>query len=337
MKRTIEVRAFEVTVKATIDLENGLLTRGERSTTAGIHDIAIREALIDIARGMLVEFGEEGDRPRYSLAMLTERHLGIDLTAEKKSDAWRKRYALLETCRSPVAVGRARLPDARRCAHDRDLPRQEGQPNLHDEGTRCAPPSRWRADVRCGAAHRTATASKKLRARSRGRVDRRARSSCGSTGSSAPTEPKDTKRLRELVTAAYGGDPPKTPRPRRADRHRPRHADRVGDPVLEKLRQAREERQVPRRPTSRSSRRGSTSAVEPQFNVLVATTRVSSDAQQFPQRAGCASAWEARLGYCLLLVDYGGLELRTMAQRAIWTVGFSKMAEALNAGLRIPT
>jgi hypothetical protein len=29
MKRTIEVRAFEVTVKATIDLENGLLTRGE--------------------------------------------------------------------------------------------------------------------------------------------------------------------------------------------------------------------------------------------------------------------------------------------------------------------
>jgi DNA polymerase I-like protein with 3'-5' exonuclease and polymerase domains len=73
--------------------------------------------------------------------------------------------------------------------------------------------------------------------------------------------------------------------------------------------------------------------------VLVATGRVSSDAQQFPKAGGIRECICARDGCCICSVDYGGLELRTMSQRAIWEphVGFSNMANALNAGKDVHT
>ncbi|WP_370640451.1 DNA polymerase, partial [Myxococcus sp. XM-1-1-1] len=76
---------------------------------------------------------------------------------------------------------------------------------------------------------------------------------------------------------------------------------------------------------------GTTAPLTPRFNVLVSTTRVSSDYQQLPQRGGVRECHKARPGYVFCSVDYAGLELRTMAQRAIWDVGYSRMAEALLA------
>jgi hypothetical protein len=73
-----------------------------------LHDIAIREALIDIARGMLIDKGEEGLGMRYGWRASPSGTWAIDLTAEKTgADSWRRRYATLERhADREVAMGR---------------------------------------------------------------------------------------------------------------------------------------------------------------------------------------------------------------------------------------
>jgi DNA polymerase-1 len=73
--------------------------------------------------------------------------------------------------------------------------------------------------------------------------------------------------------------------------------------------------------------------VEPEFKRARRDDRASSDAQQFPQKGGIRECFVRGPGFVYCSVDYGGLELRTMSQRAIWVVGYSKMAEALNTGM----
>lgn len=74
------------------------------------HDVAIREALLDIARGLQGVDPETG-RPlgddegaRYPLALLVRRHLGLDISADKHApDAWRLSYGELD--RVPLISG----------------------------------------------------------------------------------------------------------------------------------------------------------------------------------------------------------------------------------------
>jgi DNA polymerase I len=295
-----------------------------------IHDVAIREALIDIARGDLVEKGEDGLGIRYGMTLLGKRYFNADLKAEKKApDAWRKRYALLEGIPFEEWPWAARVYPMRDVA----LPiqifhKQEGQPNLHDEGNQVraafalALMSTWglRTDLETVKALRARVEAEDLKST----IEFRAHGIIRADGS------ENQARLRELVTAAYNGEPPKTATGLVA-------TDRdtlveSGNPILEKYGRAGKNDKflttyLP------ILERGIKQPWNPQFNVLVATTRVSSDAQQFPQTGGVRECITARKRWVFCSVDFSGLELRTMAQRAIWTVGFSKMADVLNAGL----
>ncbi len=80
------------------------------------------------------------------------------------------------------------------------------------------------------------------------------------------------------------------------------------------------------------------------------TGRLSSNFQQLPQKGGIREAvvprghlyrlltgLEPEDDSVILSCDYGGLELRTMAQRAIYAVKFSKMAEFINQGKDVHT
>jgi hypothetical protein len=301
-----------------------------------IHDVAIREALIDIARGDLVERGSEGIGIRYGMTLLAQRYFAEDLRAEKKSpDAWRKRYALLE------GVPIEQWPWAARVYPMRDvaLPlqifeRQEGQPNLHDEGNQVraafalALMSTWgiRSNIDSVAALRTRVEAE----------DAKNTIEFQRAGILRADGTEDRKRLAALVADAYDGAPPMTaPTSKFPSGQVCSDRDTLcesGDPLLERYgRAGKNDKYLTTYLEILES--GAVQPWNPQFNVLVATTRVSSDAQQFPQEGGVRECWSARPGTVYCSVDYEGLELRTMSQRALWAVGFSLMAQAMNAGL----
>lgn len=308
-----------------------------------VSSIDIREALLDIARGELSD-EEDGNGRRYSLAMLALRHLGKDISADKGADGWRLRYAQLDgrpLSEWPAEAVDYPLRDARhtldvwhgqeRAANDPALGKPLRQ-NLADEPRQ----------VRAAWALRLASmwglrVSPSRYAALKASVDAefsRARGEFAKHGIFRANGTKDTKRLGELVTAAYGGKPPIAPTGKVAtDRDTLLES---GDPILVELGKAGRNDKL-RSTYLPMLEKGLERPWNPSFNVLVATGRVSSDAQQFPQNGGIRECFEPRPGHVFCSVDYGGLELRTMSQRAIWTVGHSRMAEALNRGQDVHT
>lgn len=312
-----------------------------RAGDAGLfHCASIREALHDIARGTLFvdpktgksfakrdpETGEMSGR--YSMAILMDRHFGIDISGEKTGDVWRYKYAQLHG--KPISTWPKEavdypLSDARR-SYDL-IVAQKTHRNKHDEP----------AQVRAAIALQLLSAwgfrtDGEYLAALESEVDAQwnaAREEFTRHGIYRPNGTKDTKRLAELVTAAYQGQPPRTPTGAvSCDRDT---LTESGDPLLEKLgtsgkNDKRKTLYVP------FLKRGTSQPINPQYNVLVETGRVSSDCQQLPQRGGVRESIVARPGYVIGSLDYAGLELRTMAKRAMLEVGFSLMGQFLNDG-----
>ncbi len=303
-----------------------------------VHDIAIREALIDIARGDLLERGEDGIGIRYGMRILSQRYLpeqAAQVIADKRGpDTWRKRYATLEH------VPLEQWPEDARAYPLRDASqtlqifhKQEGGENLHDEANQVRAAFALQLMSVWGMRSNPAAVAK-LRSRVEA-ADRKCVADFQASGILRPDGTQNSKRLAELVTIAYGGSPPMTaPTSRHPKGQVSTDRDTLaesGDPTLERYATAGKNDKylttyLP------ILEQGIEQPWNPQFNVLVATTRVSSDAQQFPQVGGVRECWEARLRHVICSVDYSGLELRTMSQRAIAEVGYSLMAEAMNGG-----
>lgn len=299
-----------------------------------VHDIGIREALIDIAKGDLIDKSEDGIGIRYGMRILAQRYLNLDLRAEKQN-GWRKKYAQIEHLHVSEYPWEARRYPLRDVALPLEIFRlQEGGPNLHHETHEMRAAWALHLMVMWG-----------LRANAQRVADLRARVEAADLAATIKfrehgiiradgTENK--KRLAELVTAAYGGNPPKTaPSAKFPQGQVATDRDTLaesGDAVLEQYASAgkNDKYLTTYLPILDKAVR---TPWNPQFNVLVATTRVSSDAQQFPQVGGVRECFEARAGYVFCSVDYPGLELRTMSQRAIDVVGYSKMADAMRKGL----
>lgn len=304
-----------------------------------VHDVGIREALIDIGKGELLEHAEDGIGIRYGMRILTQRYLPEEaarVAADKTGDGYRKRYAELE--RVPIAQWpwAARVYPLRDAAFPLTIYEAQeltGAPNLADE------PNQVRAafalqlmSVWGVRSHGPSVAA--LRARVEA-ADRKCQIDFEASGILRPDGSQNNTRLRELVTVAYKGQPPITaPSGRFPEGQIGTDRDTLaesGDPLLERYATAGKNDKylttyLP------ILERGIDQPWNPQFNVLVATTRVSSDAQQFPQVGGVRECWCARPGCVFCSVDYGGLELRTMSQRALWEIGYSNMAEVLNSG-----
>lgn len=69
-------------------------------------------------------------------------------------------------------------------------------------------------------------------------------------------------------------------------------------------------------------------------NVIVETIRASYDGiiQTLPRKGGVRECVEARPGWVFCSVDYNALELSTLAQACLWIVGYSELANSINAG-----
>lgn len=299
------------------------------------HDCSIREALNDIAKGELVERGDEESWQRYSMALLMDRHFGEDISADKEGDVWRYKYASLDGVpidQYPEAARAYPLLDARRTYRIHRA--QSAFRNLHDEAAQV------RASIAialmCTWGLRTDAA---YIAHLEAEVDAlwgAARDEFTKAGIFRANGTKDKGRVQAMVLEAYEGDPPRAPKGGvSTDRDT---LVESGNPLLEKLGTSgkNDKRKTTYLPALRA---GVDRPLNPEFNVLVATGRVSSDMQQFPQKGGIREAIVARPGYVLGSLDFGGLELRTMAQRAILDpdVRFSKMADFINSGKDVHT
>jgi DNA polymerase I len=318
-----------------------------------LHDVAIREALIDIAKGLhgvdptTGRKLDDDEGARYPLVLLVKRHLDLDISDDKKNPlAWRLRYGELDGIpveRWPVEAIDYPKRDARHTI-DVYFKQEEAARGVTNGGNLHAEPDQMRAAFVLQLAsiwglRTSGVAVAELRDRveaewQQNRIRFQAAGIFRADGS------KDTKRLAALVTAAYGGNPPYTaPSARYPDGQIATDRDTLlgsGDPLLEDLGKSGK---VDKYKSTYLDvvEAGVTLPINPRFNVLVSTTRVSSDYQQLPQKGGIREVHEARTGFVFCSVDYGGLELRTMAQRAIWDLGYSKMADALNSGLDVHT
>lgn len=302
-----------------------------------IHDVAIREALIDIAKGELQENGDDSGA-RYPLALLVARYFGQDIS-ESKKNGWRKSYALLEGVpleRWPKEARDYALDDAvwaRKVFEAQEGHYSAGGFNLHREAEEVAADFALRLasiwGFRCNA---DAVAALRAQVDADWKV---ALAELQAHGIFRADGTKDTKRVQQLVTDAYRGDPPYTP-PSSKFPNGQIATDRdtlveSAEPILVKLGSTGKGDKY-RTTYLPKLEAAVTAPFNPFFNILVATGRVSSDTQQLPQRGGVRECIEARPGYVFCSVDYGGLELRTMSQWAIDCLGYSLMAEYLNSG-----
>ena len=338
--------AYDIAVMAAGNPE--LLPRIFKAGNAGqFHCCSVREALHDIAIDKLFtdyrtgksfakrdpETGEMSGR--YSMAVLMQRHFGIDISDEKTGDVWRYKYASLDGValeQWPAAAVSYPKQDVRRTFDIWNKSPANGSKrwqNLHDE------PAQTRAAIALTLTSawgfRTDGAYLDWLEADVDRIWNEAREEFTKVGIFKPDGVKDTIKLKSMVTAAYAGNPPKTPGGD-VSTDRDTLAD-SGDPVLERLAAAgkNDKRKTTYIP---ALRKGVDRPINPQFNSLVNTGRLSSDWQQLPQKGGLRESIIARPGKVNGSLDYGGLELRTMSQRAILhpRVRFSKMAEFINSG-----
>lgn len=142
---------------------------------------------------------------------------------------------------------------------------------------------------------------------------------------------QDKKRLAELVSAAYHGDPPRTKSGGVA-------TDRMtledsGNEDLEAF--AKVSKLAKLRDTYWPFiKQGTTIPINVAPNVLLANGRSSYDGliQLLPRKGGIRDCFKAREGYVWSSVDYAAIEMNTLAEACLQTVGHSKLADAINAG-----
>lgn len=140
---------------------------------------------------------------------------------------------------------------------------------------------------------------------------------------------KNTKAIKELVFKAYDGLPPPTDG---GDISYSRDTlEESGDPVLVKFAEVGKwEKFNTYLPTLQEAARVPLN-VKP--NILVATGRTSYEGliQLMPRKGGVRECFVSRFGTVLSSVDYAAIEMSTLAQVCLWTVGFSDLAGAINA------
>lgn len=148
----------------------------------------------------------------------------------------------------------------------------------------------------------------------------------------------DKKALIAKVTTAYQGNPPRNP-PTDREPNGSVKTDRdtlseSGDDLLDEYGGSTNVSKL-RGTYLPVLRAGKTVPINAKFNALVETTRSSCgepNLQNPPRKGGIRECFCARPGCVWCSVDYGALEMCTLAQVCIWKIGWSKIAESINAG-----
>lgn len=139
---------------------------------------------------------------------------------------------------------------------------------------------------------------------------------------------KDMAALKARVTVAYNGNPPTTEKGGISTARET--YEESNDPILERFSEiSAVEKQMSYLPTLEEA---SVQPMNTRCNILLSTGRASYDGmiQLMPRKGGIRNCFKARGTY--ISVDYSAVEMATLAQVCLWSVGESKLAEAINSG-----
>lgn len=308
-------------------------------------DIGIAGTLNAIAEGRLREgdlYRKDGTKVqsgRYSLDLLVEEWLGR--TNAKENARFRTSYALLESTpieqwpedarqyplddvRNTLAVAKAMLLSREPCQNLHDQPTQAHAAFCMHLG------AMWglRTDPAAveALAHATVEQQESLKAR----FLKEGLYKVGGT-KAEPKLVKDTKKLKALVEQAYMGQPPRT---EKGDVSTDRVAlEESHDPLLEAFATVSKVDKIAT--YIPALREAATKPLNVRPNVLLSSGRSSYEGlvQLMPRKGGVRDCFVPRPGRVFCSVDYAAVELSTLAQVCLWTVGESALADAINANM----
>jgi DNA polymerase I len=298
-----------------------------------VFDVQIAASLTAIADGRMRDgelFRRDGTKiqsGRYSLDECVKEWLAR--TNAKENDRWRLSYALLENVpleEWPEDARQYPIDDAVNTLEVAEAQLKDGK-NLHD-----MPVQAWAAFcIHLGAVWGLRTDGVAV-AELKGNIEKHLlelNMFATSQGFLRANGSKDTKAIGERVFKAYDGNPPKTPTGKISISREALQDS--GDAHLERFAEVGKwEKLQTYIPTLEEA------AVKPlnvKPNVLLSTGRVSYDGlvQLMPRRGGVRECFVARPGRVMSSVDYAAIEMATLAQVCLWSVGFSELADAINS------
>lgn len=298
-----------------------------------VWDVLIFATLRAIAQGRLGDKkllrmdGSSVPSKRYSLEEVVRESLGRQ--DAKKNDKYRLSYATLED--SPIFQWPA---EAVQYPKDDALNtllayREQKRSNLRNLKEQCHAAlaahlgSMWGARLDPARLHSLGThVTELMRA-----CDKDAQEA----GLVRPDGTKDTKAIQAAVAAAYRGAPPKTPKGGiSTSRETLEDADTPALDVLVERSKAEKLRTYVDTLKAQGQRPLNVSC-----NILLSTGRASYQGliQLIPRKGGVRQCFVARPGTVWSSVDYAAIEMSTLAQVHLWSLGRSTLADALNKGL----
>jgi DNA polymerase I-like protein with 3'-5' exonuclease and polymerase domains len=314
----------------------------EKFERGEVHDILIAQALDAIAKGyfrdkMIIDprtgasIREPGgaQKQRFSQAICVDQVLGR--TTAKENDAYRLSYATLEKVpmgqwpevarKYPVddAVNALEVAEAQLKTHE----------NLHDLPFQAR--AAWAEHLAAMWGIRTdGKRVAALAAKLHTDLDR-CMQNVRKLGVHRENGSKDTKVLKALVSAAYQSDPPLTETGAVSTSR-----DTLLDSGNEDLEAFAEVSKIEKLIGTYLPflEQGVTKPINVTPNVLLANGRSSYDGliQLLPRQGGVRECFAARPGTAWVSVDYSAIEAATLAQVCLDKIGYSRLAEAINAG-----
>ena len=288
-----------------------------------VHDVLIADSLDRIAKGLLVA----GMRP--NLKDCVSRWLGRD--DAKKNDTWRLRYHELENIPMadwPQEARQYPVDDAVNTLEVAEAQIKTAE-NLHDLPAQCRAAFAEHLAAMWGL--RTDPERVAKLARDLDVTFDATMKAVAPLGIYRPDGTKNTKVLKALVTNAYLGSPPLTDKGGvKTDRTT---LEDSGSAALEAF--AKVSKTAKLRDTYLPFiQQGTVIPINVSPNVLLANGRSSYDGliQLLPRKGGIRDCFKAREGTVWSSVDYAAIEMNTLAQACLATVGHSKLADAINAG-----
>lgn len=301
-----------------------------------IHCTAIRERLIDIARGSRFETGEDNKllRKKYSLASIAKARLGVDLD---KSE-WRMDFAELED--KPLAewpqgaIDYAKT-DARVTGdvwEAQELWVEDNFPEYDAWSAETARQTRYAFAFRlmqCWGLKVDRKAARELKEKLQARMrENMEKLEAAGLFHGKKKRIKNLSAVRELVAKSFlGSDIPKTDKGSISTAAEV--LERCSDPALKLMVEfAHDEKLV----SAFLTKLEASPTVHPNYHCLGADSGRSSasdpNIQQQPREPGVRECFVAREGCCLIACDYDSQELRTLAQVLLTLLGKSKLADS---------
>lgn len=314
-----EERVFDVLIAGTLDA----ISAGRLRSDDGPTELFMRS-------GKKIQAG------RYSLESVVEDYLGR--TDAKRNDRWRTSYALLEHLpieQWPEEARQYPIDDAVNTLEVAEVQLKQCQ-NLHNlpaqaHAAFCAhlgaiwglrvDPERVNAlkasvDENIERVQKFAIEHKLLK--------------LGGT-KKKPKWTKDTKYIKELVFRAYDGLPPKTDG---GDISMSRETLQDSmDPVLVEFSETSKWEKL--KTYADTLVAAGDRPMNVACNILLSTGRASYSGliQLIPRKGGVRECFTARPGCVWSSVDYAAIEMSTLAQVCLWALGYSKLADAINADI----